>query len=117
MVKAPVHNESDLIDHMGIWLFLENETGEILMQFHNKFGCWTIPLEKSDPEETLGDAIVRAGKEELDIEITDYEVIHSQEDKYLRDGVMVKVVGNLVKVNSYNGTPRNVESEKHSEFG
>lgn len=111
------YNKSDLVDHLGIWLWLENENGEIFMQFHNKFGCWTIPLEKSEPGEPLRDAIARAGMEELGIEITKWEIVHEQNDKYLREGKTIHVRGYLVKVIKYWGTVRNVEEDKHSEAG
>lgn len=117
MKKEPIYNESDLKDHMGIWLWIENSKGEVLMQYHKKFGCWTIPLEKSDPGETLDEAILRTGVEELGIDISRYEIAHTQNDTYERDGELVKVYGSLVKVGAYEGTPVNKEPEKHTDFG
>ena len=117
MKEKPQYNESDLQDHLGVWLWIQNENEEILMQYHKKFGCWTIPLEKSDPGESLEDAILRAGKEELGIDITKYEVIHQQGNSYIRDGKEVNVIASLVKVGSYDGTPANMEPEKHTDFG
>jgi hypothetical protein len=52
------YNKRDLADHLGIWLFIEREDGCIYMQYHNKFGCWTVPLEKSEPGETLEEALL-----------------------------------------------------------
>ena len=116
MKEKPQYNESDLKDHLGVWLWLQNEKGEILMQYHKKFGCWTIPLEKSDPGETLEEAIVRTGKEELGIDIKEYEVVHQQEDSYIRNGQIVNVRASLIKVNDYQGIPSNMEPEKHTDF-
>ena len=117
MKKETSYNESDLKDHMGIWLWLENPDGEILMQYHKKFGCWTIPLEKSDPGETLEEAISRTGIEELGINISNYEIVHTQDNEYERRGQRVNVVGSLVKVVDFEGTPINKEPEKHTDFG
>lgn len=117
MKKDPTYNESDLKDHMGIWLWIENSQGEILMQYHKKFGCWTIPLEKSDPGESLDDAISRTGIEELGINIGEYEIAHIQDDTYERNGNLVKVRGFLVNVKTYEGIPANKEPEKHTDFG
>lgn len=117
MREKPQYNESDLKDHLGIWLWIQNEDGQILMQYHKKFECWTIPLEKSDPDETLEEAIIRTGKEELGVDITKYEIVHQQENSYLRDGHTVNVKASLVKVNNYEGTPSNMEPEKHPDFG
>jgi len=117
MNKEPQYNESDLKDHLGVWLWIQNNKGEILMQYHKKFGCWTIPLEKSDPGETLEEAIIRTGREELGIEINGYEIVHQQENSYLRDGQNVNVKASLIKVNTFDGTPSNMEPEKHTDFG
>ncbi len=117
MEERPAYNNSDFMDHMGIWIWLENTKGEIFMLYHKKFGCWTIPLEKSNPDETLDHAIHRTGSEELGIEIDKYDVIHTQEDEYLRDGHLVNVKGFLVKVLEYENEPVNTEPEKHPEFG
>jgi isopentenyldiphosphate isomerase len=117
MNERPQYNESDLKDHLGIWLWIQNEREEILMQYHKKFGCWTIPLEKSDPGETLEEAIIRTGKEELGININKYEIVHQQENSYLRDGQNVNVRASLIKVNSFDGIPSNMEPEKHTDFG
>ncbi len=117
MRKEPQYNESDLKDHLGVWLWIQNEKREILMQYHKKFGCWTIPLEKSDPGETLEDAVIRTGREELGIDIKEYEIVHQQENSYLRDGQNVTVRASLIKVNSFDGNPSNMEPEKHTDFG
>lgn len=113
MEKKPVYNESDLKDHLGIWLWLENENGEIFMFYHKKFGCWTIPLEKSDPGETLNEAVLRTGNEELGINITNFAIVHTQENNYIRDGNKVKVEASLVKVLCYDNEIRNMEPDKH----
>lgn len=117
MKEKPKYNESDLKNHLGVWLWIQNEQGEILMQYHKKFGCWTIPLEKSNPGETLEKAIIRAGKEELGIDINEYEIVHQQENSYLRDGQDVNVRASLIRVNTFDGTPSNMEPEKHTDFG
>ena len=117
MRKEPQYNESDLKDHLGVWLWIQNEKREILMQYHKKFGCWTIPLERSDPGETLEDAVIRTGREELGIDIKEYEIVHQQENSYLRDGQNVTVRASLIKVNSFDGNPSNMEPEKHTDFG
>ncbi len=75
MNKNPQYNESDLKDHWGISLWIQNEKNEILMQYHKKFECWTIPVEKSEPEETLEETTIRTGQEELGIDIKEYEVV------------------------------------------
>ncbi|HNR52979.1 MAG TPA: NUDIX hydrolase [Candidatus Dojkabacteria bacterium] len=115
MEKNPVYNEADLKDHLGIWLWLENEKGEILMFYHKKFGCWTIPLEKSDPGETLNEAILRTGTEELGIDIANYEIVHTQGNSYIRDGNRVNVEASLVKVLCYDNEITNMEPDKHLE--
>ena len=116
MNKEPSYNESDLKDHMGVWLWLENKRGEIFMFYHKKFGCWTIPLEKSDPEETLNDAIYRTGKEEIGIAIKNFEIIHTQKDEYIRNGSLVNVQGSLIRVTEYENEPINTEPEKHTDY-
>jgi isopentenyldiphosphate isomerase len=117
MNEKPQYNESDLKDHLGVWLWIQNERGEILMQYHKKFGCWTIPLEKSDSGETLKEAIIRTGKEELGIDINRYEIVHQQENTYLRNGQNVNVRASLIKVNNFDGVPLNMEPQKHTDFG
>lgn len=117
MKEKPQYNESDLKDHLGVWLWIQNENDEVLMQYHKKFGCWTIPLEKSDPGETLEEAVIRTGREELGIDIKEYEIVHQQENSYIRDGQNVNVKASLIKVNAFDGTPSNMEPEKHTDFG
>ena len=117
MKEKSQYNESDLRDHLGVWLWIQNKEGQILMQYHKKFGCWTIPLEKSDPGETLEDAVIRTGREELGIDIKEYGIVHQQENSYLRDGQDVTVRASLIKVNSFDGNPSNMEPEKHTDFG
>ena len=87
------------------------------MLYHNKFDSWTIPLEKSESNESLHEAIIRSGIEEVGLEIIDYQIMHEQLDEYLRDGKQVKVKGILVKVLHYNGNPQNLEPHKHSQSG
>lgn len=43
--------------------------------------------------------------------------MHKQKNIYLRNGVNVTVMGFLIKVNEYSGTPLNMEPEKHSDIG
>jgi ADP-ribose pyrophosphatase YjhB (NUDIX family) len=112
MYKNPQYNESDMENHLGIWLWIENKKEEILMLYHKKYNCWTIPLEKSNPNENLEDAIKRAGQEEVGIEINDFEIIHTQTNKYIRDGRPVKVKASLVRVKNFSGIPKNMEPEK-----
>lgn len=109
------YNQSDLVDHIGIWLWIENKYEKIYMLYHNKFDTWTIPLEKSEPNESVHDAIVRSGTEEVGIEIIDYQIMHEQFNEYERNGIQVKVKGILVKVLHYNGNPQNLEPHKHSQ--
>lgn len=116
MKKGITYNQSDLHDHLGIWLWIENEKKEILMLYHKKFDCWTIPLEKSDQGETLDEAIKRAGEEELGIEIEKYEIIHTQVNKYIRENIPVIVTASLVKVKRFSGTLKNMEPEKALDF-
>lgn len=116
MKTNPQYNESDLKDHLGISLWIQNEDGEILMQYHKKFECWTIPVEKSEPGETLKEATIRTGKEELGIDINEYEVVDQQEHNYLRNGHNVNVKIFLIKVKTFDGIPTNMEPEKHTDF-
>jgi ADP-ribose pyrophosphatase YjhB (NUDIX family) len=111
--KAPNYKEKNLPDHLGIWLWIENNQEETYMLFHKKFNNWTIPLEKSSPKETLEEAILRTGREELGIEISNYKILHKQENQYSN----TKVLGHLIKVLKYKGTIQNLESQKHTDTG
>lgn len=117
MNRNPNYTKTDLQDHMGICLWIENRNNEILMQYHKKFECWTIPLEKSEIGETLKEAIIRTGEEELGIDIKQYEVVHNEKKEYLRKDLQIFVDYYIVKVTKYYGVPENREPEKHSDFG
>ena len=83
---------------------------------HNKFNFWTIPVGKVDKGDTIEETLIREIKEEVDIDIDDFEVVSMETRNYKRKGKVVAVKQYLYKVTDWSGEVNNNEDEKHSDM-
>lgn len=96
-------------------LIINPSTKQILMAFRKshkmKPDMWEYPGGKVDPGEKLRDAIKRELKEELDIDAVIGEIV-AKTVFHWRDTMITF----LYAVESYTGTPKNLESQKLGWF-
>jgi len=111
------YTKEDLVDHEAVSAIIQNKNNDILILKHEKFGFWTVPMGKVDKSDSsLEMALKREVREEVGVFIKNYVDLGSFLKQYERQGKIVNVVNHVYSVVSYNGTPTNVEKEKHSEL-
>jgi 8-oxo-dGTP pyrophosphatase MutT (NUDIX family) len=110
------YNEGDLNNHSGIGAIIRNDKNEILMLEHIKFGFWTIPVGKVDKGDSLQKTLYKELKEEVNIEVDDYEFVSMETRKYKRKGKTVKVKQYLYIIKEWTGKVKNNEKNKHSDL-
>jgi len=109
------YNSEDLADHAGVAAVIKNEAGEILMQEHVKYGCWTIPVGKVKEGQDIVDGLRQEIMEECGLEIIEFSEMTRQNFLYEREGKKVKVAGYLFEITKYVGEPQNMEPLKHNQ--
>jgi len=110
------YNKGDLNNHSGIGAVIKNDKDEILMLEHIKFGFWTIPVGKVDPGDSLQKTLYKELKEEVNIDVKDYEFVSMETRKYKREGNTVKVKQHLYIIKEWDGEVKNNEKNKHSDL-
>ena len=68
-IKKVLYNKEDVTNHHGVAAIIKNENGDILIQKHNKFGFWTIPVGKVKPTQTVISGLKQEIKEECNVDI------------------------------------------------
>ncbi|MCA9332434.1 RluA family pseudouridine synthase [Candidatus Saccharibacteria bacterium] len=116
-MRTQSYNKSELEDHIAIGVVLRNSNDEILCFKHVKWDFWTFPVGKAEDGETAEEATVREMREELGINTTKLEKIYDIPHDYIREKRLVKVRLVLYEVTSYTGKVKNLEHDKHLEFG
>ena len=109
------YNSEDLDDHHGIAAVIKNDTGEILIQEHVKYGFWTIPVGKVKTGQAVADGLKQEIFEECNLKIEDYKEMIVKDYFYKRDGRNVKVISHLFEVLKYSGELENSEPQKHRQ--
>jgi len=114
--KSLRYNKGDLNNHSGVGAVIKNDDDKILMLEHIKFGFWTIPVGKVDPGDSLQKTLYKELKEEVNIEVDDYEFVSMETRKYKREGRTVKVKQHLYIIKDWSGEVNNNEKNKHSNL-
>ena len=109
------YNAEDLVEHYGLAALIRNDKGEILMQKHNKYGFWTIPVGKASMNESVTGGMKKEVFEETNLRVEECHEIWSKTNEYIRNGIKVKVHVHAFEIDRYSGTLENKESHKHSE--
>ena len=115
-MKSINYNKEDLKNHSAIGAVILDKDRRILMQYHNKYNFWTIPIGKVKYNQTINEGLKEELKEECNMEVTDFKQIKHRRYEYIRNGKKVKVTGYLFIINKYKGTIKNNEPKKHREL-
>lgn len=107
-------NKQDLKDHKGIAAIIRDSKNRILMQKHNKWGFWTIPVGKIDEGDGVMSTLRKELKEETGISVLKGNRLGQKTSRYNRGGKPVKVTAYLYDIPGYSGKPKNLEPHKHS---
>ena len=111
----PKYNPEDLKEHYGVAAVIKNREGKILVQLHNKYGFWTLPVGKVDLDKSPEEGLKVELLEETGIAFKQSKRLIEKETIYERDGKDIKVKEILFEILDYKGTPRNKEPQKHKE--
>lgn len=105
---------------------IKNNNEEILIQYHNKYDSWTIPMGKAEGGLDIVQALKKELKEELDIdmiecrELTSKEFIYHNIDpktwNFAESGITWNTVFHVFEVMIWEGTIVNNEPQKHREI-
>ena len=109
------YTPGDLFDYDAIAAIIKDDDNRILLQKHNKYGFWTIPIGKVDPGETREYALKKEMREECNINVIDYKLIGQKKFKYIRMGKLINVDSFLYEIIKYSGKIKNNEPTKHAE--
>jgi len=113
-VTNPLVNQEDIDDHYGIGLIIRREDGKIAIFRHRKYGFFTIPIGKAALHEPIEYIAHKEAHEELGIEILDLNCLGHFNKTYDRgNGIVTNIQTYIFDIIKYNGTPTNLEPEKH----
>jgi len=113
-MKVRYTNE-DIVNHHGVAAVIKNESGEILVQEHVKFGFWTIPVGKVKGTQSVVDGLKEEIWEECNLKIEEYKELVVKDYFYERDGHSVTVTSHLFEILKYSGEIKNMEPLKHKQ--
>lgn len=113
--SSPKFNQEDLSSHKGIAAVIRNKDGHVLVQKHNKFNFWTIPVGKVQQNESVHKGLRTELFEETGIKPIRPKLIGRETKVYQRDGRDVAVDLHVFEIPKYHGVPENLEPHKHSE--
>lgn len=107
------------IDYIGVGVgaVILNEKKELLLLLRNKqpeAGHWSIPGGAVEFNETLEDAIIREVKEETDVKIEILSLLGATNHILPEEGIHWVTMPFLTRI--IEGTPKNVEPQKHNEL-
>ncbi|MFA5061301.1 MAG: NUDIX hydrolase [Candidatus Pacearchaeota archaeon] len=109
------YTPGDLIDHHAVSAVIKNSEGDILMQDHVKYGFWTIPIGKAEPNQDPIEAIKQEAFEECNLMIKELKEIAYKEVEYERNENNIKAFTHVYEIISYSGELQNKEPHKHNE--
>ena len=69
------YTKGDLSDYDAIAAIIKDEDNRILIQKHNKYGFWTVPVGKVEQGESIDFALKKEIKEECNVDILDYKLL------------------------------------------
>lgn len=110
------YNEEDLKNHDAVAGVIYNEECDILMLYHNKHECWTLPMGKVKDGQSVTDAIKTEMFEELGLIVLNAHELTSKVNTYCNDGVNIEVNEHLFLIDMCTGKLENKEPEKHREM-
>lgn len=110
-------DKRDLEDHIAVGAYILNDKNELLVLEHVKWGWWSVPVGKGEDGETAEQAFRREVEEELGL--TDYKMskVYEQRIRYNHAGQEVTDLLVGYELSGIVGEPRNLEPEKHRNFG
>lgn len=114
-MKKINYNDEDVVDHHGVAVVIKNENGEILMQEHNKYSFWTIPVGKVKEGQNIIEGLAQEIQEECDILVEEAKEIAFRKYQYERNEYLVSVLSHLFEVKKYSGVVKNNEPKKHKQ--
>ncbi len=85
------------------------------MQEHNKYGFWTIPIGKANPDQTPEEGLQQEIQEECNLKILECKELIQRKFIYERNGKMVNVLSHIYEVLKYTGVMKNNEPHKHKK--
>ena len=86
---------------------------EYLILAHKKHNQLTFPIGKVKEDQSIAEAMLVENREELGVDIENYMELLQFQREYEIDGKTIPDKVHIFKIVKYNGTPKNVESEKH----
>ena len=112
------------IDIHSVGGLLYNDNHEVLIQYHNKYDFWTIPMGKVENNMDIVEALKKELKEELNIEVVEFKEIASRVYQYDNinpsnwtfedSGNTFIVLFHLFEISKWSGCLKNNEPKKHS---
>jgi ADP-ribose pyrophosphatase YjhB (NUDIX family) len=86
------YNSEDIVNHHAVAAVIKNPAGEILMQFHLKYGFWTLPVGKVKNGQDITEGLREEMLEECNLQIEEYKEIVVKDFFYERNGNDVTVI-------------------------
>ncbi|MBI3334239.1 NUDIX hydrolase [Candidatus Pacearchaeota archaeon] len=109
------YNTEDLKDHQGVSAVIRDNSGDILMQEHTKYGFWTIPVGKVDLDKDAEKGMKLEVFEETNLVVKECKEIGYKLYEYARNGRSVKVYTHMFEIKKYAGKLENKEPNKHKK--
>jgi ADP-ribose pyrophosphatase YjhB (NUDIX family) len=114
------------IDMHSVGGLISNKENQIIIQYHNKYRCWTIPMGKVENGLTLTETLRKELTEEIGIKVDECEEVASKMFIYnninpidwtvQEGGKTYVVLFHLFRIIKWNGEVKNNEPQKHSEI-
>jgi|SRR6056297_113415 ADP-ribose pyrophosphatase YjhB (NUDIX family) len=110
------YNSEDLKNHKAIAAVIWNDDKtKVLVQKHNKFGFWTIPVGKVESNESVQQGLKKELFEECNIKVLKSKLLKTKDFVYNRQGKNVNVKSFLYEILKYTGEIKNKEPSKHEQ--
>lgn len=113
-MKIPYTHE-DILNHHSVAAIIKNDSGEILMQEHVKYGFWTLPVGKVKDGQSLNEGIEEEMLEECNLQLEEYKELVVKDYIYEREGKDVNVTSHIFEVSKYSGEMKNMEPHKQRQ--
>ncbi|MDA3837222.1 MAG: NUDIX hydrolase [Nanoarchaeota archaeon] len=111
----PKYNDEDMKNHDAVAAVIKNDEGMILMQKHNKYGFWTIPIGKAGKGQSPEDGLKQEIFEECGLIIEESDLIKQRDYEYIRNQKDIRLTLFLYEITKSSGVLENKEPHKHAE--